>query len=616
MSDAEVESLDVIHAPVLPTLRRGLRVVPELRDGLVLTVLLAILSALGRVVVPFIVREALDRGFGRGGVVVGPSDAARVDLAVIVRLTLIGLAVVVAATILGQVSRYRLNQQAELALASLRRASVERILGLSIQQHSDMRRGVLVARLTSDVESLSQFFSWGAMGWVLDVAVIVVVGAFMFATDWRLTLVTLSIAVPMIWTFRFLQRQIVYSYAVARSYLGDYLGRVSELVSAAPLIRAYGAQDDVRAEVKRAIVGRRETYSRAGIFSASLGISAEGFSVAMVVTSLVVALELGPQGGLSAGTVVMFLLLISRFTEPFSQLTETVDQTQIAASSMGRILDLIELPNDVVAATVPVALPSGPLSFELKSVEFQYPARSTDPEALAFALRSVNLTVTAGETLAIVGSTGSGKSTLAKLLVRTADPTAGVVLVSGVDISHVDTRELRRRIQLVPQEPFLFNTSIAENIAMAAEATQGHEVSRDDVERVIDQVGLRSWIDSLPEGLNTNVGERGDLLSAGERQLVALARARASTPDVLVLDEATSSVDAATEARLAETIEALSEGRTTVVIAHRLTTVLRADRVVVMENGQIVEVGTPEELTAAPDGVFRGLVAAWERSMG
>lgn len=223
-----------------------------------------------------------------------------------------------------------------------------------------------------------------------------------------------------------------------------------------------------------------------------------------------------------------------------------------------------------------------------------------------FSIEDLNLAIEPGTIVAIVGATGSGKSTLARLVVRTADPTGGHVRIGGVDVASIAFADLRRRVQLVPQDPFLFDTDIRQNLLYA-----NPTLTDDDLYEIFDELGIGDWIRNLPSGLATKVGERGALLSAGERQLIVLARTRAGNPDILVLDEATSSVDATTEARLAETILQLASGRTTLVIAHRLTTAARADRVIVMENGAVVEDGSPDELANRPDGHYARLWQAW-----
>ena len=288
---------------------------------------------------------------------------------------------------------------------------------------------------------------------------------------------------------------------------------------------------------------------------------------------------------------------------------------------MSRILNLVDLKADVAEPNKPQPLPAGPLGVQMSGVGFVYAnveaIGERDPAdhiisartESGFALRDIDLHIAAGEKLAVVGSTGSGKSTLAKLIVRAADATVGSVTVGGVPVGLVAGDELRRRVQWVPQEPFLFNDTIANNITIANPA-----MDADALGSLMHQLGLAGWADRFPEGLATNVGERGSLLSAGERQLVALARARAAEPDLIVLDEATSSVDATTEAELAQALDALSAGRTSIVIAHRLTTVARSDRVAVVEDGRIVEIDTPAALAATPGSRYAAYVDAWERA--
>jgi ATP-binding cassette subfamily B protein len=268
------------------------------------------------------------------------------------------------------------------------------------------------------------------------------------------------------------------------------------------------------------------------------------------------------------------------------------------------VLTVLDLPIGPPQPTDPVPLPPGTLRIDIRDVTFAYPSRDRRGDDHA-VLHDINVTIPAGQQVAVVGSTGSGKTTLGRLIARFADPTVGSIELGGVPLRQVDRAELRSRLVVVSQEPFLFDDSILANIAFASQ-----HASRADVERVVDELGVRDWVESLPDGVNTKVGERGDQLSAGERQLVALLRAGLARPDVLILDEATSSVDALTEVRVARALELLAASRTTIAIAHRLSTAARADRILVLDHGRLVEDGHHDELIVG-DGPYRRLYDAW-----
>ncbi len=599
-------------------LRRSWHSVPEFRTGWKGTLGLALLGALGRLVVPLLIRQAIDRGLVAGDVRVGYVTA-------LCGAGFVGLLLTAGAN---RTAVVRLGTTSENGLAVLRVRIVQRILDLSLHQHSNQRRGVLVARATSDVETLSEFFSWAAIAWITNAVVMAVVGTAMMVIDWQLGLVALALSSLMIPFMRVMQKRLRIAHGEVRAHVGSYLGQVAELVGSASLIRAYQAGPVIETSTIAASDRRRRANVKAGAQSAVLGVGNQFIEVAIVVAVILIGLSRTGSHAMSAGTLVGFVFLVSRFLEPLGELSEVVDQTQRAVAGITRVLDLLDLPVDLVENPTSRPLPDGALGVTFDHVRFTYPLRpvhSADDEDEAgaasdvpvvasamtvggrFVIDDLNLSIAAGTIVAIVGATGSGKSTVARLLSRSVDPDGGVVRIGGVDLRHVSFDDLHRRVQIVAQEPFLFNTTIGANLGLA-----NPRLTPDEQLAIFDELGIGDWIRSMPLGVETEVGERGALLSAGERQLVVLARTRACNPDVLILDEATSSVDATTEARLAQTIMALASGRTTVVIAHRLTTAARADRVLVMSDGRVVEDGPPSQLLSKPSGQYARLWDAWD----
>lgn len=572
---------------------KGVEAAPALRRGFGATFALAMVGAGGRVVVPILVQQAIDRGLQKGDVRVG----------VISLLGLIGFVVILIATVCQRTAVARLGRRSEEALYVLRVKLFEHIHRLSIADHSEERKGALVARVTSDVETLSQFFSWGALAWLLDGTLMVMVAGVMLAYDWVLALVAFATAAPLALVLRAVQRHLTAAYDKARERNAEVMTSVSEVVSGSETLRAYGAGAHYAAVTKRTSHDRSNAFIRANVIGAFLFPSGEVFSVFTVAAVVSVGVIRGPGAGLTSGALVGFIFLTYRFLEPIAEFTEVLDQTQTAVAGLRRVLGVLDNPIGPPEPAHPITLPPGKLGVSIENVTFGYRSRGDDEEPPV--LVDVTAQIPAGQQVAIVGETGSGKTTLGRLIARFADPTIGIVRIGGVPLTAVANDELRTRLVVVPQEPFLFDGTIAANLGFARPM-----LSVPDLERAIFELDLSDWLETLPDGLFTQVGQRGGQLSAGERQLVALVRASLVDPDVLVLDEATSSVDALTEVRIGRALEKLAAGRTTIAIAHRLSTAARADRVMVLEHGRLVEDGPHAELVLA-GGAYTRMFEAW-----
>lgn len=573
----------------LAVMRRGIKVSPELRAGLAITVVMALTAAVGRLIVPILVQLVLDNGV--------LSDDGY-DGAYVWTVSLAALAVVLLVAAASRVALIRLVDMAETVLMNLRVRVFEHIHHLSLADHTESRRGVLVARVTSDVETLARFTQWGLISWIIDTAIIVGTIAVMLWYSWPLTLLVLVIHVPLVPFLRWVQRSQFVSYGKVRSRVAETLGHVSEAVTGAQVIRAYGYGEPVRERLDDAIERQFAQQQRSQVWFACM------LPVVDVVSSISLAVAVGigvwyrDDLGLEVGELVAFLFLVNLLLQPIAQLGEVLDQTQTALAGWWKVLRVLDVPVEVAEPSEGVAPAAGPLEVELDGIGFSY--RTGPP-----VLRDVSFTIPAESVVAVVGETGSGKTTCARLLTRLADPTEGVVRVGDVDLREVDPDARRAAIRMVPQDGFLFDVSIRDNIAYGREGTTAAEV-----ERAIDVLGLRGWIETLPDGLDTVVGERGGRLSVGERQLVALARAQVADPGLLVLDEATSAVDPETEEALAAALDRLAGGRTMISIAHRLSTAERADLVIVFDKGRVAQMGPHEDLVAVP-GIYQTLYESW-----
>ena len=575
----------------LQVLRRGIAMSSELRRGLPVIAAVGLFAAVGRLIVPVLVQLVLDHG------VIGP-DGYRPG--VVWALSLAALAAVLVVAAASRLALIRLVQMAESVLLGLRVRAFEHIHRLSLATHTESRRGVLVARVTSDIEAMALFMQWGAMSWTINPILIVATLAVMLFYSWQLTLLVIALHLPLLPYLRWIQRRQIAAHARVRDRVAETMGHTSETVSAAAVIRAYGYRNAARTRLDRAVDRQYEAQLSAFKWWAFMLPVVDLVSSVALAAAIVAGVTWGDEMGIGAGGLVAFVFLVRLLIRPISEMGEVFDNTQAALAAWWKVMGVLDTPVDVVEPVPSEAeeLPEGPLRVEVRDVGFSY--RAAEP-----VLRGVDVAMPADADVAVVGETGSGKTTFVRLLARLADPTSGAVLIGGVDLRAVAPDSRRRGIRMVPQDGFLFAATIEDNIRYGRPgATEA------DAAAAVEALGLRPWVESLPAGMCTPVGQRGGRLSVGERQLVALARAQVADPGLLLLDEATSAVDPETEEALAVAMAHLARGRTTVSVAHRLSTAERADLVLVFDDGRIVEQGRHDELVAA-GGVYSRLYESW-----
>ena len=597
----------------LQTVRRGLALAPEALRGVWITLLLAVIATAGKVVVPIAVQSILDEGIIAPEIPDVGYVAGAAGLAALVLLT---------TAVSNILMNRRLFRMAETALATLRKRAFRHIHDLSLLTQGTEQRGALVSRVTSDVDTISQFMSFGGIMLVVMSMQLVLATAVMVFYSWPLALVVWICYVPILLIMASLQRRIRARFQTVRAEVGRMLGTVSEALVGSATVRAYGIAGRTRSQQFDRIRSVRDAqFSVLKPQSASFFLSetADGLATAVVI---VVGILLGtgalvldlPGGDLTAGGVIAFVFLVSLFSQPVRMGIEMLSEAQNAIAGWRRVLGVLDTPADVSdpaggldphtgnrldPAPGVTPLPEGLLDIEVTDLRYSYP---TGPEVL----HGLTVSLPARSRVAIVGETGSGKTTFAKLLTRMMDPASGQILIGGVPLHLIPYSSLRARVVMVPQEGFLFDTSVAGNLLYGKP-----DATIDQMQRALDELGLGDWIADLPSGLDTPVGQRGESLSAGERQLVALARAYLVDPDVIVLDEATSAVDPAADVRLQQAIDGLARGRTTITIAHRLSTAERADQIMVLDDGDLVEHGTHAELVDLEDGIYAGLHRSW-----
>ena len=586
MSDTQETEVQALRV-----LRRGFSMSPELRRGLPVIAAVGLFAAVGRLIVPVMVQLVLDHG------VIGP-DGYRPGVVWTLSVVALGAVLVVAAA--SRFALIRLVRMAESVLLGLRVRAFEHIHRLSLATHTESRRGVLVARVTSDIEAMAIFMQWGAMAWTINPVLIVATLAVMLFYSWQLTLLVLVLHLLLLPFMRWVQRRQIAAHTRVRDRVADTMGHTSETVSAAAVIRAYGYRGAVRSRLDRAVDRQYEAQMSAFKWWAFLMPTVDLVSSAALAAVLVAGVTWSEELGIGPGGLVAFVFLVRLLMRPISEIGEVFDTTQSALAAWWKVMGVLDTPVEVVEPEPAEAeeLPAGPLPVEVRGVSFSY--RAGEP-----VLRGIDVRIPPDANVAVVGETGSGKTTLVRLLARLADPSSGDVLIGGVDLRAVAPEARRRSIRMVPQDGFLFAATIEDNIRYGRPGATAA-----DAAAAIDELGLRGWVEGLPAGMQTPVGQRGGRLSVGERQLVALARAQVADPGLLILDEATSAVDPETEEALAAAMAHLAVGRTTVSVAHRLSTAERADLVLVFDDGRVVEQGTHRDLVAA-GGVYARLHRSW-----
>ncbi|HJR24272.1 MAG TPA: ABC transporter ATP-binding protein, partial [Acidimicrobiales bacterium] len=566
-------------------LRRIAQMLRPYRRDLVAALSMVVLWTGTTLAGPFLVRHGIDQGIKQ-------DDAGALDAAVTGYVLVAILAYVAYRAQVRLISRL-----GESFLRDLRIRVFDHLQRLSMPFYDREKAGVIVSRMTSDVDSLQELVQMGLLMFVSNGLLLAVSVVVLAVVSWQLLLLCL-ICVPgvVVASIKF-QRDSNEAYLDVRDGIGATLSSLQEGLAGVRVVQAFG---------REAVESRRFADRNQHLFDAhmrSVRISAWYLPVVELAGLLTTAIAVGVggwwvhTGTLTVGTVTFFVLTLSNLFEPLQQLSQLFNIVQSAGAALSKLFGLLDTPVDVPERPGAVDLPERG-DIEVDGVGFAYAGGSP-------VLRDVDLRVPVGARLALVGPTGAGKSTVAKLIARLYDPTEGVVRYGGVDLRDATLRSLRERVVVVPQEGFLFNGTILENVRLArAGATD------DEVEAALEAIGVRERFARLPEGLHTEVRERGSRLSAGEKQLVSLARAALADPAVLVLDEATSSLDPGTEVVVERAMTRLMEGRTVIVIAHRLSTAERADVVGVVADGRLVELGTHADLLAA-GGHYTALFSTW-----
>jgi ABC-type multidrug transport system fused ATPase/permease subunit len=549
---------------------------------------------------PYLVKVAIDQG-------VVPRRLEVLNRVALVYVALAGLQFLA-----GRVEVLTVASVGQRVLYAVRNKLFRHVQALSLDFYERERTGRLVARMTADIEAMSDLVTDGLVTLVTGLVTLVGVTVILVLLDWRLALATLAVAPFIALAARGYRRWSATAYRQVRETHSVVTVRLQEALAGVRAVQAFRRERATATRLADANHAERAAHRRTIALASIFFPGIEFLGAAATVVVLGVGGRMVLAGDLEIGVLAAFLLYLRNLFDPVQQLSELYDTFQSATAGAERVGAVLAERPSVREADDPAQLPDPRGEVRLEGVRFAYGGGGSGglkdslpvdqgPEVL----HEVDLHVPAGTTLALIGPTGAGKSTVAKLIARFYDPTAGRVTLDGVDLRRVRLADLRQAMGYVPQEGFLFSGSVADNIRFGRP-----EATRAEVEAAARAVGADQVIAGLPAGYDTEVGERGALLAAGERQLVAFARAWIADPQLLLLDEATSNLDVVSEARVQQALRRLRRDRTTVLIAHRLSSVVDADQVAVVEDGRVVEAGAPSELLDR-GGRFADLYGRW-----
>ena len=570
-------------------LMRSIRMAGEFRRQAMWAMILVTISTICTLAGPVLVRHGIDAG-------IKAKDERALNFTVVAYLVVTAIAYVV-----GRAQYVSLNSAGEGFLRILRVKVFAQLQRQSMAFFDREKAGVLVARMTADIESMAELVQWGLMQFLSAFLLLFLAFFLLLSLSWQLTLITLIVFPFLIAASVKFQRDSSKAYLEVREKVGANLSALQEGITGVRVIQAYAREDE---QIRRFEESNRALF-RSHMHSVKVSTWYFGLIEFAGIASSALIIGIGGwlvhRGSVSLGTVVAFVLLLANLFDPVQQLSQLYNTLQSAAAALHKLFGILDATPDVDEVAAPTELPATG-DVVVNNITFSYAAGSRP------ALENVNLTLTAGTRLALVGPTGAGKSTLAKLMARLYDPQSGSVSFGGVDLRQASMEDLRRRIVVIPQEGFLFDGSVRDNLLIAKPTATETELLR-----ALDNIGLRERFEALPEGLDTQVRERGSRLSAGERQLVALSRAALVDPAVLVLDEATSNLDPGTEMLVEAALEKLMVGRSVIVVAHRLSTVQRADKIAVVADAKISEIGTHDELIVL-NGHYALLASTWNKT--